>query len=278
MFPSQRRSSGVWNQERGSAGPCLVSCLSCRQARGGRQDRRAGRQRGGEDLGRTRGRRWHRAQREKPGGHGKDWEIALGSHGAQWGRILTAGRAGDLGVCCTWATGDWLGCWGERATGWDVWKNNLEADHREDGVTEARQRVQSCVLARSCGHYVKQARWVAESSSGFCKCSWWWPEENQPHYSSRSLLLWAREGDQRLSPQSRCFGNYCQCQVPPQVIDPQLCETNIISFTVMKLPGEGWGLSGSKWGLGVGIGGHRWAGQEEFGVGEQAKGPYNQAS
>lgn len=48
------------------------------------------------------------------------------------------------------------------------------------------------------------------------------------------------------SPQSRCFGNYCQCQVPPQVIDPQLCETNIISFTVMKLPGEGWGLSGSK--------------------------------
>lgn len=126
MFPSQRRSSGVWNQERGSAGPCLVSCLSCRQARGGRQDRRAGRQRGGEDLGRTRGRRWHRAQREKPGGHGKDWEIALGSHGAQWGRILTAGRAGDLGVCCTWATGDWLGCWGERATtgmcGRTIWR------------------------------------------------------------------------------------------------------------------------------------------------------------
>lgn len=55
--------------------------------------------------------------------------------------------------------------------GWGVWKNYLEASQGEGGVAEARQRGQRPVLSCSCGHYAKQAHWVAEASRGFCKCS-----------------------------------------------------------------------------------------------------------
>lgn len=46
---------------------------------------------------------------------------------------------------------------------------------------------------------------------------------------------------------------------------------NVVSFTVMQLPGRGWRVSGSNRDVGVGVG-------EEFGAGEQAEGLYNQAS
>lgn len=110
----------------------------------------------------TRWRWWWWAQRGKPGGHEKDWETTPGSCRARWGRIFTASWAGDLGFC-TWATGDWLGCCGERGAGWDVWKSCLEAEHREVGVAEAWQWDLSCFEKPS---ELLSFRWVLQMLLG----------------------------------------------------------------------------------------------------------------
>lgn len=125
-------------------------------------------------------------QREKRGGNGKAWgqpwllqgSARQSSHSqpSRWPQCLlhSGHRRLTLLLRTVWQVG---------MCGRAVWR----LTQGEDGVTEARQWDQTC--------YVKQARWAAKASSGFCKCSWWWPQENPSHHSSRSLLLPAGEGD-----------------------------------------------------------------------------------
>lgn len=192
-FPSWWRNGGVWNHQEWGSAEALLRSEAGEWRKTGMQHGWVGS--GSSVVGRLSGgwggdpnneedRQWQQAQQEKPAGHGKDWEITPDSRGAQWGRILTVSRADVPSTCCTWATGDWLGCWGERVTSLDVWKSYLEANQRDNGVTEARQQGQSCVLSCSCRCKAS----LAEASSGVCK-----PTKKPPRFSCKpqvSISYW----------------------------------------------------------------------------------------